>query len=105
MNTNGYVTKISKEIVVQLTNQATSHILTNAGFAPGSNSEYSISIADEPHKIATIKLLQSNDFAFSAGSGWSPSELFEYYRKQNLLSGTYKRISWTDPNTTRVVTA
>lgn len=48
--------------------------------------------------VRLLEKLRSLGLAFSYGRDWAPSEIFEYYREKGLLSGSYKRISWTGPN-------
>jgi hypothetical protein len=103
MDINGYVTLISDRINLNLTNPDEHKILADTGFTPTKSKEFTITINSEQHKISIMRFLQDNNFSFSAEPGWSPSELFEHYRKQNLLSGPYKRISWIGPNNTKIV--
>jgi hypothetical protein len=46
--------------------------------------------------------LRDNNFFFSGGREWCPAEVFEYLREQSLLKGSYKKISWADPNNYRI---
>jgi hypothetical protein len=46
--------------------------------------------------------LRSLGVAFSAGKEWCPSEVFEYLRDEQLLSGKYLRVAWTQPGQYRL---
>lgn len=60
-------------------------------------SAYVIDVSDIYQKAKIFSVLRDEGVAFSDGREWCPSELFEYFRGQNLLSGKFKRISWQDP--------
>jgi len=47
--------------------------------------------------------LRDLDIPFSAGQDWAPSEIFEHLREKGLLSGKFKKISWSGPGSSRVV--
>lgn len=59
----------------------------------GSMNDYS-----QEDRIKLIQKLRDLGFAFSFGRDWAPSEIFELFRDKGLVSGSYKRISWTGPN-------
>jgi hypothetical protein len=70
--------------------------LKQLGFTEETNLNFvcSISYPDERSKL--FEKLRECAFAFSAGREWSPSELFEFFRDQGQLSGSYIRIAWID---------
>lgn len=40
--------------------------------------------------------LRDLGLAFSAGHGWSPSEVVEYLRDEGHFTGTFTKIAWVD---------
>jgi hypothetical protein len=42
--------------------------------------------------------LRNHGVCFSYGRDWSPSELFQYFREQKLITGSFKEISWRTPD-------
>lgn len=48
-------------------------------------------------KAKFFDILRGLNICFSDGKEWCPSELFEYFRDQGLIEGTFKRVSWSDP--------
>lgn len=76
--------------------------LLAVGFTAESSVTLKMRSPDVEAKIKVLCLLRDMGFAFSAGPGWSPSEVFEDLRDRKLLSGTYKRISWTAPGKWRI---
>lgn len=53
-------------------------------------------------KARILSYLRDKGYAFSYGAGWSPSEIFEYYKENNLLKGKYKRIYWENPKSCKI---
>lgn len=49
-------------------------------------------------RAALFEQLRAAGFAWSRGREWSPAEVFEWLRDQNLLSGTFTSISWKSPD-------
>lgn len=70
--------------------------LKQLGFKEESTLSFILSIDHPNDRVALFQQLRASDFAFSAGREWSPSELFEFFRDQDLLSGDYIRIAWVD---------
>ena len=96
---SGYVTRIDKEIVVIARDIAAADKLLKLGFSSASEKDgYFVMLKNDQEKYAIIEKLRDEDFAFSGGSGWSPSEIIEYERDQGNLNGKFLRISWQSPN-------
>lgn len=70
--------------------------LKQLGFTEESPLSFTLSINSPDERVRLFQELRANDFAFSAGREWSPSELFEFFRDQGLLSGDYIRVAWID---------
>ena len=48
------------------------------------------------NELANIfRTLQNNNFAFSAGRDWSPSNVFEELRDNEYIEGKFLKIYWT----------
>lgn len=98
-NVDAYVVKADGEqIMVFSMSGALDARLKQWGFTfdPGP-SAYVKSVSEISEKAKIFSSLRDDGVAFSDGREWCPSELFEYFRGQNLLSGKFKRISWQDP--------
>ena len=74
--------------------------LKQLGFTEESPLSFILSIDHPNDRVKLFLQLRARDFAFSAGREWSPSELFEIFRDQRLLSGNYIRIAWIDSTRT-----
>jgi hypothetical protein len=61
------------------------------------NYEADLGEFTQEEEIKLLETLNNLGFAFSAGRGWPPSDIFEEYRERGLLSGTYKKIEWRGP--------
>ena len=97
-NIDAYVTKADRnQITVNSITGALDAQLQGLGFTFDSTlSMFVKGISDISEKTRVFSELRDQGVAFSDGRGWCPSELFEYFREQNLLSGKFKRISWQD---------
>lgn len=99
MNVDAYVAKADgKQIRICSMSGALDSRLKVLGFTsdPGL-SAYVKDVSDISQKAKIFSALRDEGVAFSDGREWCPSELFEYFREQNLLSGKFKRVSWQDP--------
>jgi hypothetical protein len=69
------------------------------GFVADQNDNKTLVLNASTHeeKAVIFTQLRNRGIPFSAGKEWCPAELFEYYRDQKLLSGTFRRIAWTGP--------
>lgn len=95
---SGYVTRIDKELVVIVEDMQSSGRLLQLGFSVGSEkNSFLISLKNDQEKYFLIEKLRDEGFAFSGGSGWSPSEVVDFLRDQGYVSGKYLRISWQYP--------
>lgn len=91
----GFVTRIDSEVVVIAEAMEAAIKLSNMGLLGGSEQHsYFVSPIRDQEKYVLIEKLRDEGFAFSGGSGWSPSEIVEYERGQGHVSGNFLRISW-----------
>ncbi|UVK98732.1 hypothetical protein [Pseudomonas sp. B21-048] len=66
------------------------------GFLKAAEKDiYVLHVADDKQKAKVFDELRSLRVAFSAGKEWCPSEVFEYLRDEQLLSGKFLRVAWT----------
>lgn len=79
--------------------------LKRLGFTEESSLSFILNIDHPNDRVKLFQELKANDFAFSAGREWSPSELFELFRDQGLLSGEYVRVAWKDGTNTTLTLA
>lgn len=93
----GYVVEASSSFIrVVALSQAGVDCLKRLGFVEEAHLEFVFTINHLDDRVRLFNDLRLNNFAFSAGHDWSPSELFEYFRDQGQLSGDYIRIAWVD---------
>jgi len=107
INAYTYVSKAdSLEVCVTPGSESSINVLRDMGFSYNlSTSEHTKEVIDENDKARLLQSLKDIDIAFSAGAGWSPSEVFEQLRFQGKVSGSYRRISWSSPNQVNIVEA
>jgi hypothetical protein len=102
---NAFVAKADgKQVRVYSVNSSLDSELISLGFK--HDQELSMYVKDTANlstKAALFARLRDLDVCFSDGKEWCPSELFEYFREQNLLHGKFKRVSWTAPNSYRII--
>lgn len=55
-------------------------------------------IADDSDRQKLVRELITLGGLFTAGRDWSPSELVEYYREQGFVSGSYRVVTWKNPD-------
>jgi hypothetical protein len=101
---NAFVTKADgQQVRVVTLNNALDFELKSLGFMYDQGlSMYVKDTPDNAGKASLFELLRDLDVCFSDGKEWCPAELFEYFRELGLLSGQFKRVAWTDPNTYRI---
>ena len=101
---DGYVTKAdSSQVRVVASEQTLIDELKKIGFIYDNDLlSFVLNAKDNNEKAVIFNKLRNLGVYFSAGREWSPSELFEYFREINLVSGTYKRISWVGPDSWKV---
>lgn len=93
----GYVVEANSSFLrVIALSQIGASCLKQLGFKEESPLSFILSIDHPNDRVKLFQQLRDSDFAFSAGREWSPSELFEFFRDQGLLSGDYIRIAWVD---------
>lgn len=96
---SGYVVEASTRLikVIVLSDAVRDH-LKKLGFTQVDSSEFVLSLEDSAKRIEIFGHLRALQFAFSGGREWSPSELFELFREQGSLQGSYIRITWVNEN-------
>ena len=72
--------------------------LVKFGFKLNEHGSFEKNNLDQEDRLRTIKNLISINAIFSAGRDWSPEEVLDFYREQNLLNEPYRVISWKDLN-------
>lgn len=94
-----YVEKADGDVIrVQVMDNTLDSPLRAIGFSNAAEKDiYVLHVADNTQKAKVFDELRSLGVAFSAGKEWCPSEVFEYLRDEQLLSGTYLRVAWTQP--------
>jgi len=99
LSLDAYVIKSDGDQVrVRTTNNTFNSELERLGFLYDSRlSSYIKDTVGIAEKAQLFSRLRDAGVCFSAGREWCPSELFEYFREQNLVSGMYKRVTWSDP--------
>lgn len=94
---SGYVAEANSSFLrVIALSQVGADYLKQLGFKEESPSSFELLINEPNDRVRLFQQLRAGDFAFSAGREWSPSELFEFFRDQGSLSGSYVRIAWID---------
>jgi hypothetical protein len=103
MQTPPYVIAADRDFVSVKTNDPSAQRqLLQFGFlpAPEDNAHEFIKHAkDKAEKAAIFDFLRPLGVHWSRGREWSPAEIFEWLRDQNLIQGTFKTIAWTSPTT------
>ncbi|UQI31102.1 hypothetical protein M3M50_00355 [Pseudomonas bijieensis] len=99
-----YVEKADVDVIrVQVIDNALDSPLRAIGFSTAAQKDiYVFQVADNRQKAKVFDALRSLGVAFSAGKEWCPSEVFEYLRDEQLLSGKYLRVAWTQPGQYRL---
>lgn len=96
----GYVEQADgDDIRLCLLDERQAAALHDLGFLPGPTSTtLSRSCPEAQDKARVFAQLQQLGWAFAAGREWSPAEVFEHWREQGLLHGSYRRLAWVGPN-------
>jgi hypothetical protein len=99
-----YVATADGDLIhVRIIDNALDSSLRAIGFSTGTEKDiYVLQVADNTQKAKVFDALRSLGVAFSAGKEWCPSEVFEYLRDEQLLSGKYLRVAWTQPGQYRL---
>ncbi|MCG3766502.1 hypothetical protein EXA23_09825 [Vibrio cincinnatiensis] len=94
-----FVTKADGKVVrVKLIDSSFQNELSNLGFVYDSGlSEYTFLVSGNQEKAELFDKLRVLEVNFSDGREWCPAEVFEYLRETGLLSGSFKKISWSGP--------
>jgi len=100
----GYVERADGEdIRLCLLDDRQAVALHDLGFVGGPTSTgFSCPCPDTQDKARVFAQLQQLGWAFAAGREWSPAEVFEHWREQGWLHGSYRRIAWVGPNDPRL---
>jgi len=86
------------QIFVELIDPSIENSLKKIGFTNSNDSRRLVIIStDNKEKAFIFDLLRNLKIPFSDGKEWCPSEVFEYLRDINLITGSFNRISWTEP--------
>ncbi|TNY25414.1 hypothetical protein BV497_13965 [Fulvimonas soli] len=85
------------DIVVHVEKVEIRSVLVAHGFTIQAANVLKKTVSNSVEKAKIFCLLRDMGVAFSAGPGWSPSEVFEELRDRELLDGVYQRISWVAP--------
>ena len=104
--TKAYVTQADDDFIgVRVLNADVSKQLEGLGFTFScAKNEFRKNILNDDEKAAVLVQLRDMGFAFSDGREWCPSEVFQYFRDRGLVSGSFIRISWYDPDSYQVST-
>lgn len=91
------VTDIASDTArVQVSNAAHKEALLRNGFIEQDDGLTAPLDSTDARIRVLAKLIQLGAL-FSAGPGWSPAELAQYYREQGFIDGPFKVIAWTSP--------
>jgi hypothetical protein len=71
--------------------------LTSIGFTDIGQDEWKFVTTSDEEKAKVFGRLRDQSVCFSTGKEWNPSEVFEYLRDKNLLSGSFTEIAWLGP--------
>ena len=74
-----------------------SNILLANGFVRNDENTFAFTTTSDENKAKVFNWLRNGDVLFAAGREWSPSEVFEYLRDKNLVTGTYQQLVWLGP--------
>jgi len=99
-----YVIKADGDVVkVKLLDASLEDKLMHLGFqVENGGVEYYVKTNGNENKAHFFKELNLLGVCFSDGKEWCPAEVFEYLRDMNLISGSFKRISWSGPHDYRL---
>ncbi|RYY76050.1 MAG: hypothetical protein EOO52_00540 [Gammaproteobacteria bacterium] len=88
----------ASEIIVNAVNENIDSKMLPLGFTFDSKlSRYVKFVGNIKEKAKIFEALRDIGILFSDGKEWCPAELFEYFREQGFVNGTFKRISWIKP--------
>jgi hypothetical protein len=54
-------------------------------------------VTDDADKARVMGVLRDAGVSFARGREWSPAEVFEWLRDPELLTGSFRSISWRRP--------
>lgn len=95
-----YVAFVTNKIYIKNVNEEYKQKLLKLNSSVDENyPEYwTIEFTSKEDKSSIFTKLRDIKVLFSSGKDWSPSEQFEYYRAEGLISGLYHNISWRNVN-------
>ncbi len=98
LHLSGFVEAVqSDSIMITVEDHSLAPQLEEIGFVPSCTGTYRIMVSNDELVAKIFIELRDMGFAFSAGPGWSPSQLFERFRETGLLSGEFLEVYWTGP--------
>ncbi len=92
-----YVTFATSIVSIKLCNDSDADKITELGAHRVDDKTIQIEYNGHDELAIVFSKLLDLGIAFSAGKDWAPSEIFEYLRGKGLISGKYKKISWSGP--------
>jgi hypothetical protein len=92
-----YVRTAEGPVVVYAADQATVGTLVALGFSRRGSAEYARQSSGDAETAEIFEALRDAQVCFSIGREWNPAEIFEDLRERGLLSGKYRRISFSGP--------
>lgn len=90
-----YVRTAEGPVVVYAADQATVRTLVALGFSRRGSAQYARESSGDAETAEIFKALRDAQVCFSIGREWNPAEIFEDLRERGLLSGKYRRISFS----------
>ncbi|MBX8497924.1 hypothetical protein [Pseudomonas cichorii] len=91
------------EVVVKIIDDSVIDHLAGLGFVSVLGTEMvSLTVSSHDLKARIFERLRDEGVCFSSGPGWCPSDVFEFLREQEMLSGFYRKIMWDGPGKFRV---
>jgi hypothetical protein len=95
----------ASRVEVKVLNEEILSALEKLGFVPVINNNL-VLVAEIPNqeaKAQTLSKLRDIGVCFSGGADWSPSEVFEYLRDMQLVTGLYRKVIWKGPSRMEVI--
>ncbi len=95
-----YVSSVQDNIVVVIISSKIDKAVLQAlgGKRSLLSSKWHIKCDDDEQLADCFTKLRDENIAFVGGShSWTPAEVFIYLRDKNIISGSFKEITWSDP--------
>ncbi|MGG7604690.1 hypothetical protein [Massilia sp. BKSP1R2A-1] len=71
--------------------------LRRIGFAEGLDDRMVMPLHDDDARVRVVVRLIDLGALFSDGRDWCPAALVHYYREQSLIKGSFRVITWRNP--------